>query len=56
MNLRELGERTSGGERKKAGGGRGEERVAAREEKERKREKIGPGRAREERACRARVT
>lgn len=53
MNLRELGERMSGGERKKAGGGRGEERVAARE---RKREKIGPGRAREERACRARVT
>jgi len=39
VNLRELGERTSGGERKKAGGGRGEERVTARgrkRERERK--------------------
>lgn len=37
MNLRELGERTSGGERKKAGGGRGgeRERVAARERENR---------------------
>lgn len=33
MNLRELGERTSSGERKKAGGGKGRERerVAGRE-------------------------
>lgn len=39
MNLRELGERTSGGERKKAGGGKGRERESV-ARREREREKI----------------